>query len=177
MPAIAMLTKVTVLPHLRAGRRPRMPRALPHVQFDQLPSAETMEEFVERCLSMPCVRSKQSRMASPGCHALYLADACAAGPPEAFIDGHEFCHIHPLPEGSIHLTLPGILREEVVRLGWGEPHLLAMVGIFTSLITVYAPRDRQEIDTVCGLVLQSCEFAHGKLRDLCIPERSLRESR
>jgi len=136
-----------------------------------------MNEFVARCLDIPCVRSKQSRMASPVCHALYLADACALGPPEAFIDGHEFCHIHPLPEGSIHLTLPKFLRTEVVRLGWGEPHPVALSGIFTSLLTVYAPRDAQEIETVFGLVLQSCEFAHGRLRDFYAFEQSLRGPR
>jgi phospholipase/carboxylesterase len=82
-----------------------------------------------------------------------------------------------LPEGSVHLTLPRVLRDEVVRLGWGEPHPIAISGIFTSLLTVYAPRDREEIETVFALVMQSCEFAHGKLRDLYSPERPLRESR
>jgi len=177
MPAIAMLTKVTLLPHARAGRRPRMPPAIPHIQVDQLPPADIMSAFVARCLEMPCVRSKQSRMASPGCHALYLADACALGPPAAFIDGHEFCHIHPLPEGSIHLTLPGVLLDQVVRLGWGEPHPISKFGLFTSLLTVYAPRDREEIDTLFALVQQSCEFAHGKLRDLDAPEQPRRELR
>jgi hypothetical protein len=143
-----------------------MNRALPHIQLDQLPPAEVMGELVERCLDIPCVRSKQSRMACPGSHALYLADACALGPQEAFIDGHEFCHVHPLPEGSIHLTLPKILREEVVRRGWGEPHPIASAGILMPLLTVYAPRDRQELDMVFGLVLQSCWFAQGKLPDL-----------
>jgi hypothetical protein len=143
-----------------------MNRALPHIQLDQLPPPEIMEELVERCLHIPCVRSRHSRMARPGSHALYLADPCALGPPEAFIDGHEFCHVHPLPEGSIHLTLPRILREEVVRLGWGEPHPIASAGILVPLLTIYAPRDRQEIDTAFGLVLQSCQFANGKLQDL-----------
>jgi hypothetical protein len=154
-----------------------MQRALPHLQLNQLPSAEAMEEFVARCLEIPCVRSKQSRMASPLTYALYLSDACAAGPREAFIDGHEFCHIHPLPEGSIHLTLPKILRDEAVRLGWGERHPIAETGMLTTLLTVYAPRDREEMDTVLGLIVQSCWFAGGKLPDFCAEERSLPEVR
>jgi len=173
---IAMLTRLTVLPHSRVGARPRMQRALPHLQLDQLPPAETMEELVERSLEIPCVRSKQSRMASPNSHALYLDDEFAAGPPEAFIDEHEFCHLHPLPEGGIHLTLPKILREEVVRLGWGERHPIAEAGILTTLVTVYAPRDRQEISTVLSLIVQSCQFARGRLQDLYGDERSLREA-
>jgi hypothetical protein len=161
---IAMLTTRYVLPGSRLGSRPRMQRALPHLQLDQLPPAEAMEELVERSLEIPCVQSKQSRMASPKSHALYLPDEFAAGPREAFIDDHEFCHLHPLPEGSIHLTLPKVLREEVVRLSWGERHPIAEVGILTTLVNVYAPRDRQETDIVLGLIVPSCLFAQGKLR-------------
>jgi hypothetical protein len=115
-------------------------------------------------------------MASPDSRALYLADEIASGPPEAFIDENEFCHLHPLPVGSIHLTLPRILRDEVVRLGWGEPHPIADAGLLTTLVTIYAPRDRQEIDTVLGLVVQSWLFAQGKLPELQGEEHSLREA-
>jgi hypothetical protein len=177
MPLIAMLSRISVLSHPRLGARPQMQRALPHLQLDQLPPAEAMEELVERSLEIPYVRSKQSRMASPNSHALYLSDEFAAGPPEAFIDDHEFCHLHPLPEGSVHLTLPRVLRDEVVRLGWGERHPIATVGILTTLVTVYAPRDRQEMGTVLGLIVQSCLFARGKLQELSGEERSLPEVR
>jgi Family of unknown function (DUF5519) len=150
---------------------------LPHVQLDQLPPAGSVEELMKLCLKIPRVRSKQSRMASEASHALYLADAYAAGPPEAFIDGHEFCHIHPLPEASIHLTLPKMVRDEVVRLGWGERHPIAEAGILTTLVTVYAPRDRQELSTVFDLIVQSCRFALGELQSFHSGEQSLREAR
>jgi hypothetical protein len=45
----------------------------------------------------------------------------------------------------------------------------------TTLMTVYAPRDRQEMETVFGLVAQSCQFAQGKLQ-LLGAERSLRKA-
>lgn len=122
MPLTEMSTRLTVLSQARSGDRPRMQRVLPHIQLDQLPGADSVDELVALCLKIPCVRSKQSRMAQPGCHALFLPDAYAAGPPEAFIDDHEFCHVHPLPHGNVHLTLPKFLRDEVVRLGWGERH-------------------------------------------------------
>jgi hypothetical protein len=172
-----MLKKLTVLPPPRIGRRPRMKRVLPHLQMDQLPTSEAMDALIERSLEIPWVRSKQSRMASPDSYALYLPDEFALGPPEAFIDGHEFCHLHPLPEGSIHLTLPTILREEVVRLGWGERHPIAEVGILSTLVTVYAPRDHQELDTVLDLVTQSCYFARGQLQILHDGGHQLREAR
>lgn len=177
MSLIATLTRVAVLPPARLGVRPRMPQALPHRQLNQLPPAEIMEELVERSLEIPHVGSKQSRMASPRSHALYLNDKFAVGPPEAFIDEHEFCHLHPLPEGGIHLTLPRVLREEVVRLGWGERHPVAEAGILTTLVTVYAPRDRQELAAVLHLIVQSCEFAQGKLHALRGEEHCLLEVR
>jgi hypothetical protein len=173
---IEIATRLNVLPHSRLGARPLMERVLPHVQLNQLPSSSDMEELVDRCLEIPRVRSKQSRMASPGSHALYLADAFAAGPPAAFIDGNEFCHIHPLPHGNIHLTLPRNLRDEVLRLGWGEPHPIANSGILTTLVTLYAPRDREDLGMILFLIVRSCEFALGKLRGGQTGERSLRES-
>jgi phospholipase/carboxylesterase len=175
MARIATLTMVATLPPSRKGPRPCTLRVLPHFQLDQLPPAEAVEELVRRSLKIPHVRCEQSRMASPGTIALYLADKFAGGPPEAFIDGHEFCHLHPLPAGGVHLTLPRILREEVVRLGWGERHPITEAGILTALVTVYAPRNRQELHTVLNLIIQSCRFAQGELQALnsdegCHPE-------
>src|SRR5882724_2319163 len=97
--------QIFVLPP-RIGPRPRTRPALPHIQLDQWPPAAILEELIERCLELPFVRSQQSRMASPESRALALPDRLAGGPPDSFIDAHEFCHLHPLPEGSIHLTLP-----------------------------------------------------------------------
>jgi hypothetical protein len=105
-------------------------------------------------------------MASPRSCALSLSDQFALGPPEAFIDAHEFCHLHPMPEGGIHLTLPRILRDEVVRLGWGERHPIAEACILPTLVTIYAPRNREELEAVLGFVMQSCAFAQGKLQAL-----------
>lgn len=177
MPLTASFTRLAALTRARAGARPRMQRALPHLQLDQWPPADAVEELIERSLEIPLVRSRQSRMASPNTHALYLADEFATGPLEAFIDDHEFCHLHPLPEGNIHLTLPKLLREEAVRLGWGERHPIAETGILTTLVTVYAPRNLEELSAVLGLIVQSCQFARGKLQGYYGEERALNEAR
>src|ERR1700719_1245904 len=97
-------------PPARWGTRPQSCLTLPHVQLDQWPSPMIAEELLGRCLTLPNVRSKQSRMASPECHALSLPDEFSTGPPGAFIVDHEFCHLHPLPDSSIHLTLPKDIR-------------------------------------------------------------------
>jgi hypothetical protein len=89
----------------RLGPRPRTQRTLPHRQLDQWPAVELIHMIGERSLRLLHVRSKESRLASPETLALWLPDNIALGPREAFIDGHEFCHLHPSPEGSLHLTL------------------------------------------------------------------------
>jgi phospholipase/carboxylesterase len=147
----------------RTGPRPNTRRILPHRQLDQLPTPELLSELVSRSIEIPFVDTKQSRMAPSGSWALCLADHRAAGPIEAFIDAHEFCHIHPLPESSVHVTLPPPIRQQVMDLAWGEPHLISKAGIFESLVTLYVPRDVYELNVVLYLISQSCLFAQGRL--------------
>ena len=177
MALIANLTRVAALPPVRPGPRPHTPRGLPHLQLDQFPPPQVFQELLERASQIPHSRVRESRMASSRSRALYLADEFAGGPPEAFIDNHEFCHLLPLPEGTIHLTLPAILREEVFRLGWGERHPIAEFGILPTLVTLYAPRNRAEMLAVLGFITQSCRFAQGKLQALDREERRFRGAR
>jgi len=117
---------------------------------------------MESSLAIENVRFKQSRMACPGSLALWLPDRFACGPDDAFIDGHEFCHLHPPPDGSIHLTLPNPLRDSAIRLGWAEPHPTTRAGAMPkTLVMVYAPRDQEELAVVHQFVLSSCRFARG----------------
>jgi phospholipase/carboxylesterase len=145
---------------VRRGAPPRTSRLVPHIQLDQFPPPEIAEELLHRSLALPFVRSRQSRMASPRTRALWLPDICAAGPPDAFIDGGEFCHLHPLPDGTIHVTLPKGLRELAFHLGWAEPHAVTRIGCMPeSLVLVYPPRNRAELDAVFSLIRGSYDFA------------------
>jgi hypothetical protein len=145
----------------RFGPRPRSSAGLPFRPLDQFPPAELHEKLQERCLSLPGVRSRQSRVATTGSRALFLADGESYGPPEAFIDGREFCHMHPPPEGSLHLILPPQEIERLVALGWAERHPIQNVGVFRNLVMVYGPRDSTELEIVYSLVELSCRFARG----------------
>jgi hypothetical protein len=99
-------------------------------------------------------------MASPQSHALSLPDRYASGPPDAFIDAHEFCHLHPLPAGSIHLTLPYGIRRSAIEMNWAEPHPAVCMGVMPpALVMVYAPRNSKELDTVLKLIASSYQFA------------------
>jgi hypothetical protein len=148
----------------RAGPRPAVSAVLPHIQLDHWPPPSVFGRLVARCSSLPRVKFRESRMASPEIQALCLPEELAHGPKEAFIDDHEFCHLHPLPQCSIHLTLPSPMRQMVIECGWGEPHRLVLSGIVAeTLMMLYAPRDDQELEVVAELVAVSYRFAAGSL--------------
>jgi hypothetical protein len=146
----------------RLGPRPKSCLALPHMQLDQWPPPKIAQTLLGRCLTFPNVRPKQSRMAAPDCYALSLPDDLSAGPSRAFIVDHEFCHLHPLPDGSIHLTLPKVVRQCAIKRGWAEQHLVARAGILPeTLVMLYAPRNAGELGIVLRLIWHSYQFARG----------------
>ncbi len=56
-----------------------------------------------------------------------------------------FAHIHLIPDGSIHLTLPPGVQEDAIDAGWAEPHPLAgLPTISNRILLVYAPRTLEE---------------------------------
>lgn len=99
-------------------------------------------------------------MAADGTCALSLPDGFATGPAEAFIDDHEFCHVHS--GGWVHLTLPDAIRESAVRLGWAEKHPSADAGFVPKTWTmVYAPRNEEELEVMLYFIRMSHGFATG----------------
>jgi hypothetical protein len=144
----------------RRGAPPLTHRGLPHVQLDQWPPPEIARKLIEKTLRLPYVRWRQSRIASPETKALWIEDEFAAGPAEAFMDGHEFCYLHPPPASNIHVMLPRHVREPALQLGWGEPHpLTRLAGMPKPLVMLYAPRNSEELTTVMRLIWNSWEFA------------------
>ena len=172
MQVAAALNGFHLLPG-RFGPRPRSSAKLPFRQLEQFPPADIQERLLELSLNLPFIHTRQSRMASAQCRALCVSDTMAGGPPEAFIDGHEFCHIHPLPEGCIHLTLPGTVIERVVALGWAERHPVHGLGLLKSLVMVYAPRNADELDVVAKLIESSRLFATGSSTGTILAARSV----
>jgi len=128
----------------------------------QWPPDNIYQMLADRCLAIRQTRQWESRMSPRDTVALCVPYELAHGPADAFIDDHEFCHIHPLPEGSLHLTLPDTLRQQAIENGWAELHPLARTGSLSpSLAMVYAPRNEQELEVVLKLVLASSRFARG----------------
>ena len=121
----------------RAGERPRTTPTNPHTQLDQQPSdLRWVEELARRVLALPGVIEAPSRISVPGARALVLAPEEATGPPEAFLIGREFAHLHPAPDHSLHAMLPTETVADAVAAGWAEPHPVALRGLILSLIHI-----------------------------------------
>ena len=77
--------------------------------------------------------------------------------------GREFGHLHPGDDQSLHAMLPEELVQAAIAAGWAEPHPIARAGgLPRTAVMLYAPRDRAELEVVCGLVLASYRFAGGR---------------
>jgi hypothetical protein len=75
----------------------------------------------------------------PKARAFVLDEASARGPREALQGGHEFAHIRPPEDGSLHMTLPDEVADAAYAAGWGEAHPL------TGTPLILGPRDEAEL--------------------------------
>jgi hypothetical protein len=146
----------------RAGPRPRTTPTNPHMQLDQRPPPEQIAELARRVFALRRVEERPSAISIPGARALWLEESVPSGPREAFLIGRAFAHIHPLPDGSLHLALPPEVASDAVRQGWAEPHPVARLGLIPpNVVMVYAPREPEELEVVLELVQASWRFAGG----------------
>ena len=145
----------------RAGARPRATTTNPHTQLDQQPTDPRLtEELARRAFALPGVVEEPSGISVPGARALVLAPGEPAGPPEAFLVGREFAHLHPDPDHSLHAMLPTETVDEAVAAGWAESHPVALRGLIPlTAVMLYAPRDEAELDVIDRLVRASHAFA------------------
>lgn len=146
----------------RAGPRPATTPTNPHTQLDQQPATPEQRDLLAAVVfALPGVEERPSAISVPGARALWLADA-PDGPPEAFLVGREFAHLHPGADQSLHLMLPPLLALEAIEAGWAEQHPVARRGLIPSnAVMVYAPRDDTERAVVEDLVRASHAFARG----------------
>ena len=158
----------------RAGTRPRTTSTIPHAQLDQQPADERLlEAILAEAVTWPGVVQADSGISVDGARALELEPAAAVGPPEAFMVGREFCHVHAGGDLSLHATLPVPLADQAIGAGWAERHFLALAGKApATVVLLYAPRDDQERDVVLRLVRASYCFARGRSDE---PEQTSRQ--
>jgi Family of unknown function (DUF5519) len=145
----------------RRGAPPRTTPTNPHTQLDQQPDdPELVAELARRAFALPGVVEQPSRVSVPGARALVLADGEPAGPPEAFLVGREFAHLHPAPDHSLHAMLPPDVAEAAIEAGWAEVHPVARLGLIPpTAVMLFAPRDTEELDVIARLVEASHAYA------------------
>ena len=153
---------MTELPE-RRGPRPATTPTNPHTQLDQQPEDATQrEQLAAAVFALPGVDEQPSRISVPGARALWLVEG-ACGPPEAFMIGAEFAHLHPGRDQSLHAMLPPALVSEAIAARWAEPHPVARLGLIPeTAVMLYAPRDDDERAVIEALVRASHAFARGE---------------
>ncbi len=151
----------------RTGPRPTTTDTNPHTQLDQQPTDPAIvEELARRLFALPGVVEEPSRISVPGARAATLGDGEPTGPPEAFLVGREFTHLHPAPDHSLHAMLPLDVADAAVAAGWAEVHPVARTGLIPrTAVMLYAPRDAGELDVVDTLIRASHAFARPQPQD------------
>ena len=139
----------------RMGPRPKTTPTNPHTQLDQNAPAPLQERVFACGEALPGVVSGASLVSVPGARAFHLP-GCHAVARDAFMIEHEFAHVHPPRDGSLHMTLPPRIVDRVIENGWAERHPLAgRNGFPTNIVMVFGPRDDDELQVVEELLRAS----------------------
>src|SRR5688572_30290604 len=96
----------------RPGPRPTTTSINPHTQLDQNAPPPLQEKVYEVGKSLAGVQVGRSLVSVPGARAFHLPN-CAQQPGASMVEC-EFAHLHPVHDGSLHMTLPTDIVEEVI---------------------------------------------------------------
>lgn len=144
----------------RSGSRPLTRPVNPHSQLSQNAPAHLQAKVRNHALSLPGVRPGKSNVSVPGATAFFL-DRPPGIPQVPDLFGGEWGHIHPEDDGSLHLTVPTALAEQLIELGWAEYHNVVTQGLLPPvIIMLYGPRDDREVE-VANTILDAAYAAAG----------------
>ncbi len=151
-----------VLP-ARTGPAPRVTTTIPQHQESQNAPAHCHAALWARLAALDGVTTGPTTVGVAGTRALLLDRAAATGPDAAYLlpDLGEFAHLHPDPDGSLHLTLPDALAYDALAKGWAVAHPLAGVRVSSAMVLVPGPRDADEVEIVAGITAASHRYASG----------------
>ena len=131
----------------------------PHKQLSQNGSYHIHRQLLLWVRTISFVEIRPSTISKSGASGLFLSEAVRLLNPRALIE-REFGHIHPYPDGSLHLFLPMTDAKGIVVKGWGEFHPLAFLKeIPSNFIMLYSPRSRCELAIIKKIILRSYSFA------------------
>ncbi len=131
----------------------------PHKQLSQNGAYHIHHQLMLWTNTIRLIEIKPSIISKSGATGLFLSENVKTVNPHAVIH-REFGHIHPYPDGSLHLFLPMTDAKEIVLKGWGEYHPLAFrKEVPSNFIMLYSPRSEGELSLVKEIVLRSYSFA------------------
>lgn len=131
----------------------------PHKQLSQNGSYHIHSKLMLWTHTISFVEIRPSLISKSGATGLFLSEKIKLINPHGSIK-REFGHIHPYPDGSLHLFLPMTDAMEIVVKGWGEFHPLAFQKeIPSNFIMLYSPREEGELSFVKKIILRSYSFA------------------
>ncbi|KAL3496112.1 hypothetical protein BJX62DRAFT_232621 [Aspergillus germanicus] len=163
---------------VREGQRPRMGSfAVPQRQVEQVPSREIKDKLMTEYAAfltrnnhiidrVPSILEKYTEAAHV-CHDIKLT-------PVGEQMKREICHVHGTSDHSVHVTLAPADCKRVIESGWGQRFPLAGTSLFRNLtfgrlpvipmeyILVYAPRSKEEIGAVMGIIKASVQYVTGE---------------
>jgi phospholipase/carboxylesterase len=144
----------------RKHPRPLTHSGMPHTQIDVEPQPEIHTELFRLCFSLPNVTNRPTVISVPGARALWLDEDVPLAHPEVIARGREFAHIHP--DGSLHTSLSPERALEAIEKGWAEPHPIAQYTGWDGMVLLYTPLDKEELDVIFELILDSYNFVTGR---------------
>jgi hypothetical protein len=143
----------------RVGEPPRTTEEDPHRQLTQNAPYHLQEALISRARLLPQTIVCPSLISAPGARGFVL-DVPSPASNKGFIIGHEFAHLHPPDDGSLHMVMPTEYVKSVLSAGWGALHPVALAGIIPlNTIMVFGPRDDDELEVVWRLLVTSHEYA------------------
>jgi phospholipase/carboxylesterase len=127
----------------------------PHTQLDQNAPAALQDKVFAVARGLAGVVVGASHVSVPGARAFHLP-GCQRPAPAGFMIQHEFAHLHPPTDGSLHMALPPAIVQAVIDNGWAERHPLAgKYGLPDNIVMVFGPRDEAELQVVLDLLRAS----------------------
>jgi hypothetical protein len=151
----------------RQGQRPATTPSNPHMQLNQQPQDTTIiQELMNWAFSLADINREYSKISVPGAQAMCLSPDKVCTNCNAFMIANEFAHFHPHPDYSMHLGLTLSDVKIVIEKEWGELHPAVQKGwLPPNFIMLYAPRNKDEIETAKKIIYRSCLFAKGEIKD------------
>ena len=152
----------------RVGEAPKITEGMPQLQIGVDAVDVVNAELFRRVYSLPSVQN-QLTVISPveGSRALWVDPAIDVAHPELLPKERELGHIHP--DGSLHMAMDPERGQEAVDAGWALFHPAAKTRPgFQGFMLLYTPRDMEELNVICQLIVDGYNHVVGASVDAAI---------